>query len=89
MSHELSLFTNDTALPIPGWRGMTPPEMADAAPDGYQLDLGGDEPVYQADEQANDGPESEEAEADARFTRASGRRTAPTRSPSRGRSGSL
>lgn len=68
MTHQLSLFATETALTIPGWRGMTPPEMADVAPDGYHLDLGGDEPVYEADEQANDGPESEEAEADARFS---------------------
>jgi hypothetical protein len=67
MSHQLSLFANETALPIPGWRGMTPPEMADAAPDGYHLDLDGDEPVYEADGLANNGADSDEAEADARF----------------------
>jgi len=60
MTHQLSLFANETALPIPGWHGMTPPEMADAAPDGYHLDLDGDEPVYEADEPAGRAPESEE-----------------------------
>ena len=68
MSHQLSLFANDTVLPIPGWRGMTPPEMADAAPDRYHLHLGGDEPVYETDGSANHGPDSDEAEADARFS---------------------
>jgi len=64
MSHQLSLFASDTALPLPGWRAITPPDMADAAPDGYHLDLGGDEPVYEANERAN----NDEAEADARFS---------------------
>jgi hypothetical protein len=68
MTHQLSLFATDTALPIPGWRGMTPPEMADATPDGYHLDLDGDEPVYEADDQANHGADSDEAEADGRFS---------------------
>jgi len=68
MTHQLSLFATETALTIPGWRGMTPPEMADAAPDGYHLDLGGDEPVYEADDPANHGADGEEAEADARFS---------------------
>lgn len=70
MTHQLSLFASDTARPIPGWRGMTPPEMADAAPDGYHLDLEGDEPVYEADDPANQSPDSDEdgAETDARFS---------------------
>ncbi len=70
MSHQLSLFANDSALPIAGWRGMTPPEMADAAPDGYHLDLDGDEPVYEADEPTECGPDRDEgdAEADVRFS---------------------
>lgn len=68
MSHQLSLFANDTARPIPGWRGMTPPEMAHAAPDGYHLDLNGDEPVYGANALANHGLDNDEAEADARFS---------------------
>ncbi|MBI2765446.1 MAG: hypothetical protein HYX53_05975 [Chloroflexi bacterium] len=68
MSHQLSLFANETALPIPGWRGMTPPEISEAAPDGYHLDLGGEEPVDEADERANTDTNSDEAEADARFS---------------------
>ncbi|MGE5595534.1 MAG: hypothetical protein ACM3S1_05805, partial [Hyphomicrobiales bacterium] len=70
MSHQLSLFANDAALPIPGWRGMTPPEMADAAPDGYHLDLGSDEPVYKTDEPADCAPDCGEdgGEADVGFS---------------------
>ncbi len=70
MSHQLSLFANDAALRIAGWRGMTPPEMADAAPDGYHLDLDGDEPVYEADEPSECDSDFDEdgGEADTRFS---------------------
>lgn len=70
MSHQLSLFANETALPIPGWRGMTPPEMSEAAPDGYHLHLGGEEPVYEVDEPAEcDSDFDEQGDgAEARFS---------------------
>lgn len=63
MSQQLSLFASEGALPVPGWRGKTPPEMADAAPDGYHLNLDGEEPVYEpfdgdresTDEEADEG----------------------------------
>lgn len=47
---QLSLFQNEGTLPVPGWRGKTPPEMRAQAPDGYRLDLSGDEPLYVLDE---------------------------------------
>ncbi|MCK6563617.1 MAG: hypothetical protein L6Q80_02575 [Dehalococcoidia bacterium] len=47
---QLSLFQNEGTLPVPGWRGRTPPEMRAQAPDGYRLDLSGDEPRYELDE---------------------------------------
>jgi hypothetical protein len=47
---QLSLFQEEGTLPVPGWRGSTPPEMRAQAPDGYRLDLSGDEPLYVLDE---------------------------------------
>ena len=47
MSQQLSLFGNEGVLPVPGWHARTPPEMADAAPAGYRLNLGGEEPAYE------------------------------------------
>ncbi|MGE3073949.1 MAG: hypothetical protein AB7N24_11875 [Dehalococcoidia bacterium] len=47
---QLSLFQEEGTLPVPGWRGKTPPEMRAQAPDGYRLDLSGDEPLYVLDE---------------------------------------
>lgn len=46
---QLSLFQDGGTLPVPGWRGSTPPEMRAQAPDGYRLDLSGDEPLYVLD----------------------------------------
>lgn len=43
---QLSLFQDDGTLPVPGWRGQTPPEMRADVPEGYRLDLSGVEPLY-------------------------------------------
>jgi hypothetical protein len=43
---QLLLFQEEVALPVPDWRGRTPPEMRADAPEGYSLDLSGDEPRY-------------------------------------------
>jgi hypothetical protein len=47
---QLSLFQNEGTLPVPGWRGRTPPEMRADAPRAYRLDLSGDEPLYVLEE---------------------------------------
>ncbi|MBE7520650.1 MAG: hypothetical protein HS107_15550 [Thermoflexaceae bacterium] len=46
---QLSLFQDEGTLPVPGWRGRTPPEMRADAPEGYRLDLSLDEPHYVLD----------------------------------------
>lgn len=46
---QLSLFQEEGTLPVPGWRGRTPPEMQAETPDGYRLDLTGEEPLYIVD----------------------------------------
>lgn len=48
VSHDgqLSLFQEQGTLPVPDWRGRTPPEMRSDAPEGYRLDLTGKEPLY-------------------------------------------
>ena len=47
---QISLFQDEGTLPVPGWRGKTPPEMRAEAPRGYRLDLSGDEPLYVLDD---------------------------------------
>jgi hypothetical protein len=47
---QLSLFPDEGAVPVPGWRGKTPPEMRADAPAGYRLDLSGEEPLYVLDD---------------------------------------
>lgn len=66
---QLSLFQEEGTLPVPGWRGRTPPEMRAQAPDGYRLELSGDEPLYLLDEDdpplpAKDGDELLDEDAD-------------------------
>ncbi|MCC6387417.1 MAG: hypothetical protein IT302_08550 [Dehalococcoidia bacterium] len=47
---QLSLFHEERTLPVPGWRGRTPPEMRADAPEGYRLDISRDEPAYILDD---------------------------------------
>lgn len=47
---QLSLFQEEGTLPVPDWRGRTSPEMRSDAPEGYRLDLSGNEPLYVADD---------------------------------------
>lgn len=47
---QLSLFAGADTLPVPEWPGRTPPEMRAGTPEGYRLDLTGDEPRYVLDE---------------------------------------
>jgi len=49
---QLSFFQDEGTLPVPGWRGKTPPEMRADAPEGYRLDLSGDEALYVIEEDA-------------------------------------
>lgn len=69
---QLSLFQDEGALPIPSWRGKTPPEMRADAPEGYRLDLSGEEPLYVLDEhdaplpaEEGDEPFDDDAEPEA------------------------
>ncbi|MCA9830244.1 MAG: hypothetical protein KC495_07230 [Dehalococcoidia bacterium] len=44
---QLSLFQEEEGtLPVPGWRGRTPPEMRADVPEGYRLDLSGEAPRF-------------------------------------------
>lgn len=58
---QLSLFQDEGTLPVPGWQGRTPPEMRADAPEGYRLDLSGEEPLYVLDED-DAPPPADEAE---------------------------
>ncbi|MCZ2109619.1 MAG: hypothetical protein LC118_08640 [Dehalococcoidia bacterium] len=49
---QLSLFQEEGTLPVPDWRGRTPPEMRADAPEGYRLDLSGEEPTYVIEDEA-------------------------------------
>lgn len=67
---QLSLFQEEGTLPVPDWRGRTPPEMRSDAPEGYRLDLSGEEPLYVDDDGASpctSDPDHEFDEDDASF----------------------
>lgn len=67
---QLALFQEEGTQPVPGWRGRTPPEMQADAPEGYRLDLSGEEPLFVVDD-ANSpctGGPDDECDDDDAFT---------------------